>query len=393
MKSFRHAFRRFVILLLFLNLSFSVFSQINVVPFKGANPSTEKDGIIYSLPRSVIQVNFDVVKTESFKGPYADYAFKLLGLSDLITENSISYEIENVELNTFSEVDPEQFYFIEIDEKVKDSRSLLVTMSEKGYIGGFTDIKNISNNLKSALLTGDYSDENIKPFRELLKPVIIEKIDTVVRRISIDTTTIEEKVLKRSLSERTPEQQAREIAELIYKIEDSKFSLITGYQEVNYSRESLEFMIDQLNKMEKEYLALFQGIKRKSIEKHTFSVTPEASKEGTLETICRFAKNKGVMEKSGSVGESVSVIITPLNRNKAIEDFVLRREQASRKLHGFYYRIPELAEVSLRVGGMEIAEKEMIISQMGLITYLPAGNMSNVMFHPESGAIMHAVSE
>lgn len=80
-------------------------------------------------------MNFDVVKTESFKGPYADYAFKLLGLSDLITENSISYEIENVELSTFSEVDPEQFYFIEIDEKVKDSRSLLVTMSEKGYIG------------------------------------------------------------------------------------------------------------------------------------------------------------------------------------------------------------------------------------------------------------------
>ncbi len=382
-----------LILIVFLFLSSAGFSQINVVPFNDGKPSTDKDGIIYSLPRNVIQVQIEVVKTEIFKGPYADFASKLLGISDVITENSVVYEVGKVNLTTISEIDPDQFYFIEIDDKVKDSRSLMVTYSEAGFISGFADIGQVKKEVRNALVSGNFSNENLKPFRDLMKPVLIEKVDTIIRRISIDTTTIEEKVLKRSISEKTPEQQAREVADLIYRIEDNKFSLVTGYQEVNYSRESLEFMLNQLNKMEREYLSLFKGNIRKTSQQFTYYVTPESNKEGTLETVCRFSKTKGLSDKSTSGGESVSLIVTPLGQNKTIEDFVKQRDQASRKLHGFYYRIPEKTQVTLRVGGVPVAEEQMMISQMGLITFLPAGNMSNVRFHPVNGTIISAVTE
>ncbi len=379
--------------LIFFLISFSGSGQINVVPFNGGKPATDKDGIIYNLPRNVIKVQLEIVKIENFRGPFADYAPKLLGLSGIIAENSVSYEIGKINLTSLAEADPDQFYFIEIDDKVKDSRSLMVNLTEEGFISGFTDIGPVKKEVRNALKTGDYSNESLKPFRDLLKPVLVEKVDTVIRRISIDTTTIEEKVLKRSISEKTPEQQAREVADLIYRIEDNKFSLITGYQEVNYSRESLEYMLEQLNIMEQEYLELFKGTIRKSSQVYTYFVTPEASKDGSLETICRFSKTKGLIEKSSSAGESVSLIITPLNKNKAIEEFVQQRDKTVKKVRGFYYRIPEKSLLTLRVGGVPVIEEQMLICQFGMVTYLPSANMSNVGFHPATGAISHAVAE
>jgi hypothetical protein len=383
-------------LLLFIMLfqvSLFSFGQLNVVPFKSGNLSPEKDGVIYSLPRNVIKVQLEIVKTESFRGPYAAYAAKLLGLTRVIEENAIGYEIGKIELSSFSESDPDQIYFVEFDGRSKNAGSFMLTLSDEGFIGGYTDISSVNKEVRNAMASGDFSNENLKPFRDLLKPVLIEKVDTIIRRISVDTATFEEKVLKKSIFEKMPEQQAREIADLIYKIQDSKFNLITGDQEVNYSRESFEFMLEQLNKQEKEYLALFKGTNKKTQQVYTWYITPPSSREGTLETICRFSKAGGVSDKSTSVGESVSLVISPMNRNKTIEDFIKQRNQAVKKVHGFYYRIPEKSEVTLRVGGNAVAEGQMLISQMGVVTFLPTANIKDIRFHPESGAIKQVISE
>ncbi|MHC1774425.1 MAG: DUF4831 family protein [Lentimicrobium sp.] len=382
-----------ILLFLILPMSLSGFSQINVVPFSSSGAIAEKDGIIYSLPRNIIKVKLEIVKTENFRGPYAAFSTKLLGLTGIVEENSISYEIGNVELSTFAEADPDQIYFVELDAKSKDAGSLIITLSDEGYISGFTDITSVEREVRNAIITGDFNSENLKPFRDLLKPVLIEKVDTIVRRISIDTTTVEEKVLKRSISEKLPEQQAREVADLIYRIQDSKFSLVTGYQEVNYSRESLEFMLEQLNKLENEYLALFKGTSKISRQVYIYYVTPQSTREGTLETICRFSKTKGLSDKSTSVGESVSLVITPLNRNTKLEEFAKQRDQVAKKMRGFYYRIPEKSLVTLRAGGIAVAENQMLISQMGVVTYLPAAHIKDVGFHPENGAIIRAIAE
>src|SRR5690606_24529323 len=123
----------------------------------------------------------------------------------------------------------------------------------------------------------------------LFQPRVLEKVDTIIRRISVDTSTFEDVFIKRSVSERSAEQLAKEAAELIRKIDDNKFNLITGYQEVNYSKDAMEFMISQLEKTKQEYLALFRGVSRTSIAKHVFYVTPGNDQEGMLETVCGFS--------------------------------------------------------------------------------------------------------
>ena len=50
---------------------------------------------------------------ENIKGPYSEYAYKYLGLKNIITENTTTYQISDVDINTASEPDPNQYYFVE----------------------------------------------------------------------------------------------------------------------------------------------------------------------------------------------------------------------------------------------------------------------------------------
>lgn len=360
-------------------------AQLNVIPFSKGVISPEMDGIIYSLPRNIVCVEISVVKTELFKGPYADYAAKYLGLTRVNAENVTRYSIDNVAVTVLAEPDPEQQYFIALNPKSKQGTAINMALSENGIISGFSEVKNIST--KSTSTTKSSGSQPNQMFKDLLQPTMLEKVDTIVRRISVDTTTIEEKIIRRSVSEKSADQMARETAEAIRKIDENISNLVTGYQEVNYSKESLEFMISELRKTQNEYLSLFKGNSRVTVSKHKFYVTPQQSEEGLLESLCKFSINTGILPKNSPTGESVNLTITPVNRNKNLADFSKQREQMTKKNRGLYYRIPQQTRVSVSSGANVLFENIELISQLGIVTYLPASGYGEVAFNPVTGAI------
>lgn len=52
--------------------------------------------------------------------------------------------------------------------------------------------------------------------------------------------------------------KAREAADMISRIRESRFNLITGYQETNFSRETMEYMDKNLQRMLQDYISLFR---------------------------------------------------------------------------------------------------------------------------------------
>jgi len=79
-------FNRLVFLILF-QAAFIGYAQMNVVPFSGDSPSPENNGIIYSLPRSVVKIQMEVVRTENFKGPYAERLTRISFTSSKLTKS------------------------------------------------------------------------------------------------------------------------------------------------------------------------------------------------------------------------------------------------------------------------------------------------------------------
>ena len=94
-----------------------VFGQINVFHIDKHTILSNREGVYYSLPRTVIKVNVTVDRIENYKGPYAEYALKYRGLKNVVESSSVEYKITDIKVTTSAEPDPDQYYFVEYKMK------------------------------------------------------------------------------------------------------------------------------------------------------------------------------------------------------------------------------------------------------------------------------------
>jgi hypothetical protein len=212
-----------------------------------------------------------------------------------------------------------------------------------------------------------------------------EKVDTIIRKVNIDTMTLERQYLKRTVVEKSPEQKAKEASDYIVKIKDNRFNLISGFQEVNYNRETLEYMDTQLKQMEKEYLKLFTGISLHKTLTFSFVYTPNPNQVNTEVPIFKYMKSKGMMELDEPGGKIVTIKVQRSGTTSTLANYLKRREESG-KVHGFYYRIPELARVTVKVDENLTEETQCLVSQLGIVSFLPS-NKWKVQFYKETGGI------
>lgn len=381
-----------IIFLLQLIISLPVLAQINVFHIdNNAMPQT-REGVFYSLPRTVVRIDVKIDRIENYKGPYADYATRYLGLKNVISANSVEYKISDITITTYPEPDPDQYYFVELGEKISKGQTAgLLELSSSGLILG--SISGIHDTLanenvkmgKDEPLLGTEKDVFGELFKYYADVSVFEKVDTIIRKINIDTMTLERQFLKRTMVEKSPEQKAKEASDFITKIKDNRFNLISGYQEVNYNKETLEYMDTQLKQMEKEYVKLFTGITLHKTLSFSYKYIPVPNQINVEIPIFKFWKSKGVIDLDEPGGKVVTIKIQRVGNTNTVSGYLTRAEKET-KDHGFFYRIPELARVTVKLDENTQEENQCLISQLGLVTFLPA-NKWKVQFHESTGGI------
>jgi hypothetical protein len=185
--------------------------------------------------------------------------------------------------------------------------------------------------------------------------------------------------------EKSPEQKAKEAADFISKIKDNRFNLITGYQEVNYNRETLEYMDTQLKIMEKEYMKLFTGISVHKTLNFRYKYIPIANQINTEIPIFKFSRTKGTMDLDESGGKVITIKIQRVGNTNTVSSY-LGRAPKEEKEQGIYYRIPELARVIVKLDDNSTEDTQCLVNQLGLVTNLPVDKWK-VLFHEETGGI------
>jgi hypothetical protein len=365
-------------------------AQLNVVKIDNNAVPLTKEGIFYSLPRTVVNVEVTIEKIEHYKGPYSEYALRFLGLKNVVTANAVEYRINDITITTYPEPDPEQYYFIELGEKVsKGEKGSLLSLTDAGVILGTLPLPNPAELPGRTPANKGELSENEDVFGELFRysadMSVFEKVDTIIRKINIDTMTVERQYLKRTMVEKSPEQKAKEAADFITKIKENRFTLVSGQQEVNYNKETLEYMDSQLKTMEKEYLKLFTGVSLEKQQTYQYKYIPISTQINTAIPIFKFISSKGVVDLDESGGKIVTIKVQRVGNTNSVSAY-LSRAQKETKSRGFYYRIPELGRVTVKLDDNTQEEKQCMINQLGVVTNLPS-NRGNVMFHPETGGI------
>lgn len=362
-----------------------LFSQVKVVPASNAQPSATASGIFYALPMTYFKIDVTVKKTENIPGPYSDYAAKYLGLENVISIQSDHYEIVDVNLTPFTRPDPDHVYFVEFGERSsKEEKSISLNLSDAGLIVGVNKISPTVG-ATSLVLENETADGKVPElFKQLAAENLFEKVDTTIRRINIDTLTIEKYFYKSSWREKSTEQKARDAADFISRIKENRFLLISGYQEVNYG-ESIRYMDEQLQKLHDEYLSLFTGVKITRMQSYSYIFLPEPELLNSPQAVFKFSTTRGAYDLSENIGENVYIRIESSGIRESVSGYV-DALSAGISNKGYFYRIPEYGDISIRYGSRKLYRANLMIDQLGLVTFTPSFD-SEIEFHQNTGGI------
>jgi len=369
-----------------LVLLFSACSSYNVIPIEEYTEAPKTAGYYYSLPRTVLTIDITVTRVDKISGPYAKYASKYLGIKDPVLQSVTTYDLTDISINTYAEPDPEKYYFVELkNNSLLKTKSMMIALSESGLIQDLNDNsdkkveqdKKESSNRKKI----DYTET----FKYFADNNLVERVDTIIEQINMDTVTIEKRTLKRSMVEKSMEQKAKEASDFIMKIKEQRLDILTGAQEVPYSEATVKFMSEELEKLEKEYMMMFVGITESEVLHFRYYYLPKSDVYSASIPLFKFSRNAGIVLDNNDPGEMVYIHIDRARNTKNLERFAKSNSDEDGK-HGFFYRIPEYAKFTIKQGQTLKAEASFLVAQFGVVTSLPS-KYSKVQFYPNSGAI------
>ena len=360
--------------------------QVNIYPVTGNMNKPEKNGVFFALPRAVVKVTLKVREIENFKGPYAEYAGQLLGISNPVMQYSKEYEIADMGLDVLSEPDPDRVYYFEVDERTsKEDRNVSIETTGEGVVKAINGIslQKPVRNVQDETKILSYTDL----FEGGITSSLFRRVDTVIRTVTIDTATIRKRYFNTFFEEKPTEMKAREAADMISRIRESRFNLITGYQETNFSRETMEYMDKNLQRMLQDYISLFRGVRTEQIVTYIFYIIPAENKPNQI--VCRFSKELGVLEASDNKGKEV---VLSVRRSGNWAQVPAWAPKPSAKAPAAPYIVPEMVQLNLKYNNRIYDDKYVPIPQFGIISQMPIFR-SRVIYDTRTGNVREVLFE
>lgn len=376
----KHYFLMFIICSLLI--AYQTEAQINVTSVSSRSVKPEKNGVFFSLPRKMIKVSVTVKEIENMKGPYAEYAEQLMGISNPIMQNTKEYELVDIKMETLVEPDPEQIFFIEIDDKSsKEEKNFSVNLTSNGII---RSINGISSAKEAQLIKEEYkviTQEDL--FSMSVNPSLYHKVDTIIRIVTVDTNTVKKRFFNTYFEEKSTEIKAREAADMVSRIREGRFNLLTGYQETNYSPETMKYMDEKLQLMVQEYISLFKGLKTEMLNTYTFYIIPDPNKLNQV--VCKFSKESGISDATDNKGREVILNIRRSGTLTQMPNWASSVVDARSTL--IPYRIPEMVRLSVNYLGKIYDEQLIALPQFGIVSRVPFVK-SKIEFDPQTGCVV-----
>ncbi|MBE6307381.1 MAG: DUF4831 family protein [Bacteroidales bacterium] len=313
----------------------------------------------YYLPQTTTEIEFVASKTTHKAGQYYKYARKYLGTTDVITEDSESWQLEGATILVRSRANTEQRY------------QLTFKAGQTPYI--FVNEEHI---ILSANTAPDPFAIDTFP---ATAPNIVNDIDM--------TQALSEEILMSGSVAKMAEMAAKQI----YRIRESRMDILTGEADnMPADGESMKIIIEQLDRQEKALTAMFTGYTTIEYTTKRIKYTPTDDVENQI--LLRFSKHQGFVAPDNLSGNPIylSVAVTergeyPLD-NKGIVKKVPKGALA--------YNIPGKAVMSLRYDNKTIARKELSVAQLGVVFGLDPALLTHkkeptyIIFNPHTGGIM-----
>lgn len=192
------------------------------------------------------------------------------------------------------------------------------------------------------------------------------------------------------------EMKAREAADYLFRLRKKRaFTILNPSDVIPEDGKGYEVFVQQVEKIEKEYVSLFLGKSFKSEQEFTFHYIP-GSDNVKNEVLFRFSEEKGVLPKTDISGRPISIeMVKDQKHFSAVENINLQSEPSSGK-SGLFYRIPVIASITISEGLNNLYSGRISVAQFGLIRPVPElliREDCSLIFDPITGSLKSVLNK
>ena len=266
-------------------------------------------------PKTKLTFEVSAVQEKFYAGPYAEFAQKYLGV-EAKEEDSSKATLTSVVMNYGSDTDA----------------SGAAVWSKPGFAKAGFESKGVTSNYTSEAAT-------------------LYSSGAASRLVSQSMTV-----------QKTPDQKAREAADMIFNLRRNRIQIITGDTDATYSGEAMKAAIDELTALEQEYLSLFLGNTVTEEQTVTFELTPTSDSKDQIYVIFRLSDEEGLLPAEELSGKPYYLDIVPqeLANAPVYDPRAAARAKATQTV-----RIPAICDIKVSDGVKPFLQSRIPVYQLG----------------------------
>lgn len=378
--------------LLFNNCSNTIYVT-NIQNAEVYNPNS----FTYALPRTKLLVSLEVTRRTTKRGPYYEYADKYLGLKNVINNDKTEWFISDITIESLAEVDSSQIYLLQppVDANYPTNymrlteNGLLVSINEN-----FSPEYEQEGEKKVYL---QYPDKQEIYFTDLSSKRNFPKkrpAFTKYKRVKKDTTFVRVPLQEKIIVRKTLEEKAAEASHFIVRLRKRRFKLIAGIYDKFYEGTALASALDELERLEDEYLSLFIGKQFEETFHYTYTFLPDENNAGKSNLLCRFSNQRGIVPDNDLRGHPIMIQASKGRHYFSLAEYNNlpdKKNKRKKRQSGIIYRIPDKTNIAIYRNEELLLEQSIFIAQYGTLTSLPVELLTNtnysVVFYPQYGAL------
>ena len=351
---------KFALVLLALLFVGHLHAQFTTTFAKNVNPG-QLNGMYYSLPQTMLKLDFIIEEANLEKGPLSDYASNYFEMEDYVEYETMEYKLLDVKMTTVASPDPNALFFVTL-------------AASRG--GGKVQFDVLPNGIIRSVGVGNAVDDEVETCKTIK--------DTP--QCCLEEFEDNEGFISLMMAGKSNAQVAKEVADKIAEIRKAKYYLISGDVEMAAAPETFNAMYKKLDDMEKEYTSLLLGKRVTKKVVKTVYVIP--NKEIPTQTVAKFSESDGLTVGTAGSGSMITVQTLSLNTTAAINAPSQSAVESMSYENKVFYRVPETAQVTVSCGNTILLEDRVSINQLGAMLMAPITN-SRLVFDTETGQIVN----
>lgn len=303
--------------------------------------------VIYSLPQTVLSITVQSEREAFTAGPYASYAQKYLGVAAR-QKSETTYTVKAVTVTPLIEADQSARYTVNIPDKASTT---FLSFCSQGLIA-------MSDNYTGVAASWHFAPQTGVSFEGLDATASLGKVTTTLYKpVQTDDGLEEIAVPQSQIVEKSIDKKAGDCAAAIFDLREKRQQIATGDTDATFSGEAMQSALNEIERLEKQYLSLFYGIKQVSSDEKTFDIVPGTSKSQTVSFPCN--------GRTFTLEMDAETVANPENSEKGRDASVI------------YYRVPATVRCVLKDGGLTLIENRIPVYQMGQKQSFPVNVIIN----------------